>query len=1282
MKHVLLRIAGHTYRLSRIVAIAVAVLLILAYAAGRLWLPTLLEDKASVEATLARISGQKIKIDRIEPWWDGVHPGVHAIGVQVYAPGFHRPSVVLDEVRVSVSLLPLIERKLTIYNLVVVHPQVVVERLADNRLRITGFSPVAVQPATAGKDAEKAGDSAFMGWLFRQRRMAIEKGSLKWVDSREPVHKTQHLENVDLSLENHGNRHHLKFVADFPKDLCQRCSLDIDIEGNPLTGSEWGGRVNVNAQGLNLDALPLVAREGISSRFGGRFDLNVRTQWSGGVPRVAQGRVDATNLRFPSLRDPKAEIHLRRLRAGVAWRGRPDAWQLDVKNAMVAIGDSPWAAGYIRVDHSPSLSSIQIKRVDLTKLSGYVTQLGLAPEVSDLVKTIRPGGTIDDLSVQIDQRADARSRFMASGQLHDIRFDPYKKLPGIDGLSGYLLVTDKTGELRLNSEIMTFRLPWMFREPIPVRRAIGKIRWARKNDRWDINAKDIRAAGDAIAQGDFQLQLPFDHEQSPYLKMRFSFFGGDASHASRYYPVNRLHKKLLHWLDQAVVGGEVVSGHLDYDGPTRAYPFKHGEGKFEVQARVKHAQLVFLEGWPPIEDADTTLTFSGPEMLITADDGRIGDLQVSDVVARKAVISDKTQSVVVTGRVFGPVATAMDVLRHAPKTKNGFDISRMITPGLEGSGNGSLSLHIDIPHVASQTRISGEYRFLGGGLKLPVTGMRLTDMHGAVRFSHKGIDDGEVHAKLLNQPAVISASTRETRAGKETVFVGRGKLNSDDLAAIYGRGLGRLIAGTANWSGELRLRNGLPYLKVQSRLEDMRTLLPAPFASLGTRKPETVLETVRSDHANNVLRMRLGHQIAGIFDFQQHGQSWQFRAGRIVLGSASAALPSQKGLEIVLRSARLDAEPWISYLRQGNGEEPSFLTRVSVDAEEVHGYGREFGFLRLGLDRQPGGWSGAFTGETAEGTATLYEAEKRLHVVLDLDRFQFPSAAPGEHEGLGKLDPREFPVVVVRSKKFSYGEAEFGKLDFSAQHTDLGWRIERLNLDRDELRVRADGSWYKVIGHDSLDMNVELNSSNMGQTMAGFGLKNFIRGGKLKMKLKAHWREDPQRPGLKNLDGTASVTAKDGTILNMKHGAARLAGIFNLRSLGEMMTLNFKPAVGSAFSFSEVKGRVAVRSGVAYTDGIVVHGSVADIAARGTANLVNKDINVVADISPNLRDPVTFAAGWIWGPQTAAIVLALQQIFHKDIEKGTRITYKITGKLDSPMVTKVTGTKPTTDSGN
>jgi uncharacterized protein YhdP len=69
--------------------------------------------------------------------------------------------------------------------------------------------------------------------------------------------------------------------------------------------------------------------------------------------------------------------------------------------------------------------------------------------------------------------------------------------------------------------------------------------------------------------------------------------------------------------------------------------------------------------------------------------------------------------------------------------------------------------------------------------------------------------------------------------------------------------------------------------------------------------------------------------------------------------------------------------------------------------------------------------------------------------------------------------------------------------------------------------------------------------------------------------------------------------------------------------------------------------------------------------------LAHKDLDLSADIYPNLTGGITLATGWLWGPATAAWILAAQEVLKKEIAEGTRISYKVSGKWSAPRVERI-----------
>jgi len=1260
MRHKLLRAASFATRCTLYAGTAALLLGAVSYIAARMWLPTLVADKSWIEQSLTEASGQLVQIEQIRPHWDGIYPGLALGGVKVFSGDALSPSVVLEQVRVTISLLPLLRGEIGIHRLVAVRPHIVLERLADNRFRISGYTTTAKQPI--------ATNNQFIEWLFKQKELTIEDGTLQWLDHKAKNPEPYYLLGVNLSLSNSGKRHRLKFNADFPADLCIHCAIDVDIEGNPLLGDDWGGRATIDAVGLDLAGLPEAIENYLPPTLKGRFDLQLRTQWVNGRPRVAQGNIDAFGLSIPAFVS-KEPLLVDRLRGQVRWQGKAGAWRMDVSDALIGLGGKPWSAGNLRIDHNADTTYARVKLVSVEQLVKFSRHFDVPQQARTYLNGLKPSGNINDLVAKWDRRADVKTKFSLKARLSDISVRQFGNLPGIEGLSGRLVLAPSSGDLRLDARDSSLSLPGIFRDKISVRRLLGQVHWEKKEDRWEITAQDVRLTGDAVARGGLFMRLPFDRNISPYLKLRFDFSGANVRTAGKYYPKNRLRPGLLAWLDKSIVSGYGVQGHVVFDGETRKFPFADGSGVFEVRADIRNAVFNYLDGWTPVTGAEVSLLFRGPTMLFTAHSGWIDDLAIRDVVVQKKDLKNLQEPIEVSMRLTGPAETALAVLRASPMSTRNDAWRQFLTPGLEAQGPGALNMQITVlPGSPKATRLRGEYRFQGSQIDTPVADFQLEKVYGRLRFDEKGITGGKLKATFLGEPTAIEVLGKQGKDQSRTVFRTSGVLSAKGLASHFGGGLKKFLSGRAAWNGELEISGGSPRFFIRSDLAGMYTSLPEPYRNLGTETPQIILETVESNRSAHRMRVQLGTNSYGVLDFKRYDERWRFAGGHIALGDTQIEVPSYEGLHVSLTAQQLNGDPWAAlFSGSGDADLPEFLQQLSAKVEMLEVYGRRAGKFRINLKRQKDGWEGDIGGDVMAGKVRLLTGDNG-RIDLDLNRLQLPEQLKAKKNR--QLDPRDFPTLAIKSRKFQIGSADLGALEFWGAHTDIGWKILQFNLERPESRLNADGSWYYVVGRDTVELDAQLVSDNMDNTLTALGAKGVMQKGKVDLKIGVRWRKDSNRPGLANLDGKLELLAKDGSIQNVKQGMARLAGALNLSSYGKYLKLDFDPVAGDGFAFNKISGRVVIKSGDAYTDNFSVSGSAADISVRGRIGLVKEDFDLVADIYPDLRGGLTIATGWLWGPVTAAWFLAVQELLKKEIAEGTRITYNITGKWQSPKIVK------------
>lgn len=1250
----------HAARWGYYLAAAALVLLAIFYTAGRLLFPQLEARKAEIEQYLSARTAHAVRIEKLEAYWDGLLPGVHLEGVNVAPTADSRPAVRLAEVHATFSLLPLAWGEIKISRLVLTRPSLTLERLADGRLRVVGLEPVGVD--------EPGADEKFIKWLLRQRQLTIREGEIAWVDRRDGVERMQ-LSDVEFDLRNRGERHKAGLRARAPEAVCRECSIALDIDGNPFGGNAWGGEVYLRAVGLDVDALPRIARERLPATLRGRFDAELWSEWDDGMPERLRGDVGVAALQVP-LRGLAKPVRVADARGSVDWRRAGDGWKLDVTPLILGLRGAPWAAGRLRLARDGDDYRLRASHVELADLSDFVADLQGEHALLQRWARLRPGGALDQLDIQIDGPLSSPQGYRVRADLARVTVEPHDAIPGVRGLSGRLDLGRNAGEFHIDTHEIALDLPRVFRAPLQGSRIAGNVSWEREADGWRVRGEDLTVlAADGTADGEMQLVLPDDHTRSPHLTVRANLVNGNGGNAAKYYPAHRLPPKILAWMDAAFLGGTITRAQLVFDGAVRDFPFDGGTGRFEVRGHVRDGVYRYLKGWAPVTQAEVDVTVIGRDVLVTGG-GRIGDLAVEQVAVQTRPATDGAKRhIAVTGKVRGPVAESLRVLREVAVDAEPPPFWHGYVPPLQASGDGVMSLDVDIPLGRSGPAFTGEYEIEGARLALASPALAVYALNGRVRFSNRGVDAAKLRGRSLGGAVALDAA--RTASGALSV-TGHGRVLASELARLHGEALAKRVSGHSDWQLHWQQRAGLGDLRLELALDELRLDLPPPFDRVDRPAAERLL--VRTQQAGARLQhvdIDAGALVRGKLVWENQ-RGWRLTRGQIGFNAGRVVAPTRPGLYVSANFDRLDVDQWLPLLGGGTGAPPPALLReVRVDIKQIESFDRNWGRLRLGLAPVGGGWRAQLEGDSAAGRARYVPASAGTPtaIALDLARLRLPEK---KHPGTDSpIDPKRLPAIHLRTASFEYQARDIGAVDFSAAPYDQGWRIARLNVTRPEGRFTSRGTWRVVGNRHASAFDVELSTSDMGETLAALGAAGQVSGGKVDVRTQLAWAGSPTNPRLAALDGRLEFAAEKGRFLQLDPGAARLFGLLDLRAITRYLVLDFSSAFGKGLAFDKMHGTVTIERGNAYTSDLFVKGPSVGLTVEGRVGLAAEDFDLVLAINPKFSDTLTLTSWGLFGPQAAAAILAIQKIFKKQIAAGTRVTYLVKGAWDNPTVTKV-----------
>ena len=1284
VKHVLWRTTHWTLHSMLGVVIAIALI----FAAAVLWLPTLAERKGEIESYLSSTAGNPVSFGALDTFWDGLNPGVRVQDFRMDSAVTGRPAIRLKEVRLSLASWPLLTGRIAISRLLLVEPELAVERQADGRLRVSGLETVA---------APAAGDTDFLTLLLAQHEVVIENGQLLWVDRRAGAAPEQFtIKSVVLRLRNDGDRHRLDFRADFPPDLCADCQLSADVRGS--SGDQeatWRGEIAVQARALSISGLPRVLRERLPAGLDGRFDLNLTSHWRAARPEKIEGRVAVSGLTLPLPGEPRP-LSIQTLDSVVDWQGDATSWQLKLARLRAGLTTrESWLAGRLNLKVQPEQLRFDVEHVDVADLAAFAIRLPRDHALLGWLRATQPAGSLNRLRLELDGPLSAPTAYKADVELRAIRFAAHERLPGMRGLSGQLSLSADGGEFRLDSSGLEIAVPDLLREPLAVQRLSSRIRWRQNPDDWFVQVQNIvMNARDGRAHGEAELRLPKDKTLSPILKLGLDFQDGDGRQTARYTPLT-MPEGLRSWIARAVVSGRVTEGHVLYDGALRNFPFRDGQGRFEVRAHVRDGVLQYLPGWAPLREIDADLYFTGTNMLITATHGRIRHLDVGRVaVAIDDFKAPEGAVITVQGRATGALQEALGVLSDSKMPR----VAAWIPAGVQAEGNGILTVDLRIPaRVPQQSGINVFYRCLNNNLEFPFRAIRAENIQGSVELNETGLRAGKLSARLLGGETLFEIMPDAALAGAARIEA-RGTITQAGFTQLFGPTLSPYVVGQAPWQARLSPGKAGTTLHVESDLSAIELRLPAPLAKAPGEPLLLAMDSSPAGGGMQILDLRAGKRLSGKLAFRHEAAGFSFTHGRIGIGETlTPLLSAEPGLHLSARLPALDVDRWWPLLRHNLNDRSAsgwldVVSRVSAQIEALESFGRGFGRLSLDIGKTDGNWQGRVRGDAIAGEMAITRAPSaslplvvgnvaapdRPAIHLKLEKLLLPAARGTAEEA--PLDPRQLPPLHVQSQSFLFAGLDLGELEFSALPATHGWKIASLKLTRPESSLTASGLWQiDSRAQPTTRLDATLTSTDLGRLMETLGYPGEVVGGKLTAQSNWSWPGAPGAFRLAQTDGDLTFTLSNGRIPKISPGAGRLLGALDLQSITRYLTLDFSSVFSKGLTFDKMKGRVAVEKGNAYTRDLTVRTPGASLDLSGRVGLGARDLDLEIGATPHLMEELAVAGSLIGGPIVGAAVVVLHNLIKKPFEKSTRIDYTVKGGWDEPVVTRLTPSPEASD---
>lgn len=962
-------------------------------------------------------------------------------------------------------------------------------------------------------------------------------------------------------------------------------------------------------------------------------------------------------------------------------------WQFSIPDTRITMDGKPWPSGALTLAWIPEQDvggkdnkrsdelRIRASNLELAGLEGIRPLAAkLSPALGDVWRSTQPSGKINTLALDIPLQAADKTRFQASWS--DLAWKQWKLLPGAEHFSGTLSGSVENGLLTASMKQAKMPYETVFRAPLEIADGQATISWLNNDKGFQLDGRNIDVKAKAVhARGGFRYLQPANDE--PWLGILAGISTDDGSQAWRYFPENLMGKDLVDYLSGAIQGGEADNATLVYGGNPQLFPYKHNEGQFEVLVPLRNAKFAFQPDWPALTNLDIELDFINDGLWMKTDGVNLGGVRASNLTA---VIPDYSkEKLLIDADIKGPGKAVGPYFDETPlKDSLGATLQE-----LQLDGDVNARLHLDIPLNGELVTAKGEVTLRNNSLFIKPLDSTLKNLSGKFSFINGDLQSEPLTASWFNQPLNVDFSTKEGAKAYQVAV----NLNGNWQPAKTGvlpEAVNEALSGSVAWDGKVGIE--LPYhagatynVELNGDLKNVSSHLPSPLA-----KPagEPLPVNVKVDGNLN------SFELTGQAGADNHFNSRWLLGQKLTLDRAIWAadsktlppLPEQSGVE--LNMPPMNGAEWLALFQKGAAESvggaASFPQHITLRTPMLSLGNQQWN--NLSIVSQPTANGTLVEAQGREINATLAMRNnapwlaniKYLYYNPSVAKTRGDSTPSSPFPTTERINFRGWPDAQIRCTECWFWGQKFGRIDSDLTISGDTLTLTNGLIDTGFSRLTADGEWVNNPGNERTSLKGKLRGQKIDAAAEFFGVTTPIRQSSFNVDYDLHWRKAPWQPDEATLNGIIHTQLGKGEITEINTGhAGQLLRLLSVDALMRKLRFDFRDTFGEGFYFDSIRSTAWIKDGVMHTDDTLVDGLEADIAMKGSVNLVRRDLNMEAVVAPEISATVGVAAAFAVNPIVGAAVFAASKVLGPLWSKVSILRYHISGPLDDPQINEV-----------
>ncbi|MBV1921274.1 MAG: hypothetical protein KUG73_11375, partial [Pseudomonadales bacterium] len=942
-----------------------------------------------------------------------------------------------------------------------------------------------------------------------------------------------------------------------------------------------------------------------------------------------------------------------------------------------------------------------------------------------------PQGLLQDVHLRATLREGQLDNLYASAELSDFTMLPYKFIPGVQNLHADLVLNESLGFVSLHSDNLLLDYPALMRETLQFDWFDAQVQMKLLDDSV-VMETGLIALNNQEARTATQVSMTFprDTSLSPRIRALSTLRGIDVSLTPKYLPAGILQEGLITFLDDSVIGGDLLRGDILFNGPLN-WHMQEEDLNMQLGYMVDDTEFRFLPDWKPVTDVQVDVIVDRTFVDAYIIEGAYYGVSIDQFIAStRRESKDDPFLLVANGLLNGTVPQGVNLLQESPLHSKigGWVDDIALDGGMALDLNLSLLLAKDNVDLALDLGVGIKQ----GMLSMPKQKLTIDEINGDFTFDLiNGIRSEQMFARVFGGD--VSASiypvfkVEAVEGSDEKLDAPARELLSTQINVTGEADLPLVadwltfpalnyLSGDVSYNAILNLPKNKatsPDISVRSSLKGVAVEWPKPFYKERDAERDlyiyTTLEAGQREEGvggSRLFSLRYGE----VVDLVSEIESSRLKKAAIVFGGVGrgkATLPEVDGYRVGGFLSELNVKAWADMFNVSSPDKvegahevdgrtltesirvPMLIGETLLDGnlkvDSLSVFGQRFPETYFHFKPSDVAWNVDVNGQGVDAKFSLPKYllktnqklnQQELPIIASFSQLQL--SKPGEAQrkkskelvsSLG-LDPSMLPPLELKIDNLLLNDEPFGRWDMQLKPVPEGVLIEPLVVRLKATDFSGKGLWLsKRNGSNETSVQGVVKARDVADVLKGWGRQPSLDSKEAKGTLQASWPGAPFEFDVLEADAAVSMKIKDGHFLNVNSGAVdKVWGALNFQTLLKRLRLNFSDLSSDDLTFEEIDADLRLRNKVLTVDKMEIDSPAVGIELKGDVLLAEERLALKLDVAIPVTRNLVLPAAAVGGLPAAATAYVIERVLGKQLDKLTTVKYIVGGTFDNPDI--------------